>query len=48
MSELSNYRPGMTVEETIAAFIADGMSREDAEVRANLLHFPTTEGLPVL
>jgi hypothetical protein len=38
----------MTVEQTIAAFMADGMSREDAEVQANLLLFPTTDGLPVL
>ncbi len=38
----------MSVEDAIAGYIADGETREDAELLAHVLLSPAPEGLPVL
>lgn len=37
----SNNRPGITFEEAVAGYIADGMDRESAEVYAHILIDPS-------
>lgn len=43
----SNYYPDMTKAEAIAGYLADGWTREDAEVYAAVLTRPLRDGVGI-